>query len=70
MHWMTKGKCQTAPTDWFFPPEGTTEISAEAVECCEGCPVWTDCAAYAANIGNAYGVWAGRLYEDGEVIDR
>ena len=54
----------------FFPPEGTTEITVEAVVACAGCPVRDECAAYASNIGNAYGVWGGQLYEDGEVVDR
>ena len=26
------------------------------------------CRTYADNVGNAYGVWGGQLYEDGKII--
>jgi len=38
-------------------------------ELCGGCPVLADCRTYADNVGNAYGVWGGRLYEDGKVVN-
>ena len=67
MHWMTSSKCRTMEPDLFFPGVGESPL-VDPEELCGGCPVLADCRTYADNVGNAYGVWGGQLYEDGKII--
>jgi len=68
MHWMTSSKCRTMEPDLFFPGVGESPL-VDPEELCGGCPVLADCRTYADNVGNAYGVWGGRLYEDGKIVN-
>ena len=67
MHWMTSSKCRTMDPDLFFPAPGESPPTAPE-ELCAGCPVLAACQNYASNVGNASGIWGGRLYEDGKII--
>lgn len=55
--WADKGRCNTAPTELFFPGRG--ESLTEAKRICGGCPVVADCLAYALPHWRLQGVWGG-----------
>lgn len=56
----TEPKCiglEAQYVDYLKPP-----TRAEAVEMCEGCPLFDLCDAVSTNRKPAWGVWAGRVY--------
>ncbi|GGY12305.1 WhiB family transcriptional regulator [Streptomyces minutiscleroticus] len=54
--WNQKGACRTADPDELFV-EGAAQRRAK--EICTGCPVRTECLAYALDHRIEYGVWGG-----------
>lgn len=55
---MTDAACADRPPG-PWDPDASPDQQAHALAVCTGCPVTTDCAAYAAREGLA-GVWGGR----------
>lgn len=55
--WRKAARCRKAPLSVFFPTRGDDVGQAKAI--CRGCPVLTDCHAYAMNYPDLHGVWAG-----------
>ncbi|MFF7474251.1 WhiB family transcriptional regulator [Streptomyces sp. NPDC008092] len=54
--WQARAKCRTADPDDLFV-EGAAQNRARAV--CNGCPVRTECLAYALDHRIEHGVWGG-----------
>ena len=62
--WRLRAACRHVESAVFFPPDGerppqrdARETRAKAI--CGGCPVISQCAAYAIRYGERYGVWGG-----------
>jgi WhiB family redox-sensing transcriptional regulator len=62
--WRLRAACRHVESAVFFPPDGerppqrdARETRAKAI--CGGCPVIRQCAAYAIQYGERYGVWGG-----------
>ena len=62
--WRLRAACRHIDSAVFFPPDGerppqrdARETRAKAI--CGGCPVIRQCAAYAIQYGERYGVWGG-----------
>jgi WhiB family redox-sensing transcriptional regulator len=62
--WRLRAACRHVDSAVFFPPDGerppqrdARETRAKAI--CGGCPVIGQCAAYAIQYGERYGVWGG-----------
>ena len=62
--WRLRAACRHLDSAVFFPPDGehppqqdAREARAKAI--CGGCPVIGQCAAYAIQYGERYGVWGG-----------
>ena len=62
--WRLRAACRHVDSAVFFPPDGerppqrdARETRAKAI--CGGCPVIRQCAAYAIQYGERYGVWGG-----------
>ena len=56
-HWQDDALCAQVDADMFFPPRGDNGLNAKAV--CELCPVKVQCAQFAADNNEPYGVWGG-----------
>ncbi|MFD8316182.1 WhiB family transcriptional regulator [Kitasatospora purpeofusca] len=54
--WAARGSCRTSDPDELFV-EGAGQNRAKAV--CSGCPVRTECLAYALDAQIDHGVWGG-----------
>lgn len=54
--WQARAKCRTADPEELFV-EGAAQNRAKAV--CTGCPVRTECLAYALDNRVEHGVWGG-----------
>lgn len=57
--WMAKGACIGHDPDMWFPPNGVTKGSLEAILICRECPVLQTCAEYAVTEQIDYGIWGG-----------
>lgn len=67
--WMAAGACRDHPTGLFYPSSsasradrrrnGTTAAEARAVAICRTCLVRVECAAYAIETNEVWGVWGG-----------
>lgn len=55
--WRRAAACQGIDPGLFFPSRG--ESVAEAKEVCAGCVVTTECARYALDSGQRFGIWGG-----------
>ena len=62
------GACYDRPdlAPLFFPENG--DRATEAKKICSGCPVATECLAFAQDTGQAYGVWGGTSPRDRSAI--
>ncbi|MFJ5643516.1 WhiB family transcriptional regulator [Streptomyces sp. NPDC093223] len=54
--WAARAACRTADPDELFV-EGAAQNAAKAV--CNGCPVRTECLAFALDRRIEYGIWGG-----------
>ncbi|MEV7991282.1 WhiB family transcriptional regulator [Streptomyces sp. NPDC086077] len=54
--WGRRGLCRTAPPDELFV-QGAAQNRAKAL--CSGCPVRTECLAYALDERIGHGIWGG-----------
>lgn len=54
--WAARAACRTADPDELFV-EGAAQSAAKAV--CNGCPVRTECLAFALDRRIEYGIWGG-----------
>ncbi|MCG7203641.1 WhiB family transcriptional regulator [Streptomyces arenae] len=54
--WQARAKCRTADPEELFV-EGAAQNRAKAV--CTGCPVRTECLAYALDHRVEHGIWGG-----------
>src|SRR5918994_796191 len=62
--WRLRAACRDVDSAVFFPPDGERPPQRDARESrakaiCGGCPVIGQCAAYAIQYGDRYGVWGG-----------
>lgn len=55
--WQQQGACRGLDPNMFFPGQG--ESTLEAKQVCWGCPVRTECLAYAQENHEAFGIWGG-----------
>lgn len=56
--WRTRAACRTAPDpDVFYPLDRADDIAAR--KCCRGCPVRSECLAYALAVDDRWGIWGG-----------
>lgn len=55
--WMRDGLCAQTDPEAFYPDRGGSARAAKAV--CLGCPVRSECLAYAVEHGERFGVWGG-----------
>lgn len=52
-----RAKCQGADTELFFPVSLAESVPARRI--CFGCEIRLDCAQWAINTGQQYGIWGG-----------
>lgn len=57
MSWIEEARCREIGGDFWYPETGDLRGSARGV--CERCPVRPECAQYAVDHNERYGVWAG-----------
>lgn len=57
MSWFDDAACQGLETELFFPERGEHATYPRSV--CAGCPVTSECLAYAVDHGIIYGLWGG-----------
>lgn len=55
--WRKRAACVGEDPELFYPTDPIAV--AIAVSVCAGCPVRTECAAYATTAGEKHGVWGG-----------
>jgi WhiB family redox-sensing transcriptional regulator len=55
--WMADGLCAQTDPDAFFPDRGESPRLARSV--CAACPVRPECAAWALDRGERFGIWGG-----------
>ena len=61
LDWHARAACRDHPDpDLWFPGPGNNRRAQSAVEICRSCPVQIDCARYAADAGEQFGIWGGR----------
>jgi WhiB family transcriptional regulator, redox-sensing transcriptional regulator len=74
--WMVFGACAGKPAEWFYDADlaRMTERRlagiARAKAICAGCPVRSDCLAYALTNREDFGVWGGFTADERRVIAR
>lgn len=62
-------------TDWDDvtehrePYEGEMPTAEEAAAMCAGCPIMQLCFDYALSTGQSHGVWGGRRFYNGKLLD-
>jgi len=58
--WASQGICAThEDPDLWFPEDGQWKKAAEARALCRTCPVQDQCALFARDTNQRYGVWGG-----------
>lgn len=57
--WALDGACRGKDNATWFPERGEHHVTATARVVCVGCPVRTDCLAYALIANEKYGTWGG-----------
>lgn len=55
--WQMAAACRGLDTELFFPARGESVSEAKAI--CAECPVRIDCAEYAFDSGQRFGIWGG-----------
>ncbi|MFB6626464.1 WhiB family transcriptional regulator [Streptomyces sp. NPDC056374] len=55
--WFDDGLCAQTDPDLFFPEKGGSTKGAKDV--CQECPIRTECADYAIDRDERWGVWGG-----------
>lgn len=55
--WMTRGECNGADQNVFFPERGGDHETAKAI--CRTCPVINECRTYALVNVEMFGIWGG-----------
>ena len=55
--WQDLGACRGLDTALFFPGQGESVAEAKAI--CANCIVRTECANYALESGQRFGIWGG-----------
>lgn len=62
--WQDSAACRTVDADRFFSPPGERGEARRhrerlARQICDACPVREECASFALDIGEEYGIWGG-----------
>lgn len=61
LDWHARAACRDHPDpDMWFPGPGASSRAQAAGEICRSCPVQIECARYAADAGEQFGIWGGR----------
>lgn len=55
--WQEAAACRGLDTEMFFPGRGESIAAAKAI--CNGCPVKIQCAGFAMDTRQRFGVWGG-----------
>lgn len=55
--WQDKGLCKETDPEIFYPESGDNAQTAKSV--CRSCPVQLQCAQYAIDNNEEYGIWGG-----------
>lgn len=58
--WMEAASCATIGTDLWFSHEGPS--TRAAIKVCQACPVQAECADFAAENDEDWGIWGGKSY--------
>jgi WhiB family transcriptional regulator, redox-sensing transcriptional regulator len=71
--WRLRAACRSEDSSLFFPADGErpgakARREAKAKLVCAACPVVAECAAYALDNHERWGVWGGLSQEDREVM--
>lgn len=62
LDWHAEAACRDHPDpDMWFPGPGVSRRAQRAVEICQSCPVQIECAQHAADHGEGFGIWGGRI---------
>lgn len=61
-HWRDHAACRGLDTSLFFPGQGESVIEAKQV--CTSCPVRIQCADYALDSGQRFGIWGATTERD------
>ncbi len=61
-NWRDDAACRGLDTELFFPGQG--ESIMEAKQICSSCPVRVECADYALDSGQRFGIWGGTTERD------
>jgi WhiB family redox-sensing transcriptional regulator len=68
--WHTSGACNGSDPDAWFPDSRATATAAIAQRICHTCPVMDECADWAINTREAWGVWGATTESDRKAIWR
>jgi WhiB family redox-sensing transcriptional regulator len=60
--WQGQALCTQVDNDIFFPDKGGSTREAKSI--CGGCPVISDCLAYALRHDERWGIWGGKSERD------
>lgn len=72
--WQERGRCRDLDTELFYPSSDnespvqrqSREAAAKAV--CGGCPVRSECLAWALASGERFGVWGGKTERERQML--
>lgn len=68
--WKRDADCRDLDPAIFFPVGLADEHTPYAKEVCAGCPVMQECLAYALQVSDTDGIWAGTDRKEREKIRR
>lgn len=68
LDWQLRSACRGVSPEIFFPESGQSTTAARRV--CAGCPVRTECLAYAVKNRERFGVWGGLSERELRVVLR
>jgi WhiB family transcriptional regulator, redox-sensing transcriptional regulator len=66
--WARDAECLSSHPKLFFPARGESTVAAKKV--CAGCPVRSECLAYALDEGIKFGVWGGKSERERRTMRR
>ena len=64
-HWRADALCAEVGLDLFYPEVGESTAAAKAV--CARCTVRPECAQYALDHGERFGIWGGMSVPDRQI---
>lgn len=68
--WHRQAACRWRPQEWWYPDRQHADDGRQAREICDGCPVRAECAEFAIEHGEEFGVWGGLSERERRAIRR